>query len=156
MSSSDDKLAAKVEVVNFVNIQAKFMYSRLVQFFTPLVGSLVCKKDGGLLAKVEKQLPKGLFPNTSIFRIYRHSSEYHLAWTVWVSKSVNGCVGSHDVTVYVGRLTDGVLMELCESFVGRMDWTPREVVAKREAYWAAKRAAEDFKEAFYPFGEYDT
>jgi hypothetical protein len=155
MSSREDKLAAKVEAVNTANGLAGDTYRLLLGVFAPLVGEQVCKKDGGLLAKVQKLLP-GLFPNIRELRVYRHSSEYHLVWKVWVWKSVNGCTCSHEADVYVGKLTDGVLMELCYPFTGRTDWTAGEVVGKREAYEEAKRAAEEFKNAFFPFGEYDT
>ena len=155
MSSRDDKLAAKVEAVNTANGLAWDVYHSLRGVFAPLVGEQVCKKDGGLLAKVQKLLP-GLFPNTREVRVTRHSSEYHLVWKAWVWKSVNGCTCSHETEVYVGRLTDGVLMELCEPFTGRTDWTAVEGVSKRMAYEEAKRAAEEFKNALFPFGEYDT
>ena len=153
--SSDDKLAAKVVAVNAANGLAGDVYHLLRGVFAPLVGEQVCKKDGQFLAKVAKLLP-GLFPNTRELRVFRHVTGYHLVWKVWVSKLVNGCVCSHEADVYVGRLTDGVLVELCEPFTGRTDWTSGEVVVKREAYWGAKRAAEEFKNSFYPFGEYDT
>jgi hypothetical protein len=155
MSSREDKLAAKVEAVNTANRLAWDTYHLLRGVFAPLVGEQVCKKDGGLLAKVQKLLP-GLFPNTRELRVYRHSSEYHLVWKAWASKLVNGCVCSHEADAYVGKLTDGVLMELCEPFTGRTDWTAVEVVSKREAYEGAMRAADLIKSTLYPFGEYDT
>jgi hypothetical protein len=156
MSSSDDKLAAKVVAVNTANRHAKQLYAALRDVFASLVGEQVCKKDGGLLAKVTRLLPVGLFPNTRELVVYRHSSGYHLAWVVRACVLQAGSSQSHETMVYVGTLLDGVLVELVEPFTGRSDWTPQEVVAKREAYWAAKKAAEMFKEAFYPFSEFES
>jgi hypothetical protein len=88
--------------------------------------------------------------------IFRHVTGYHLVWGVRASVIRESSVQSHEAMVYVGTLMNGVLMELCEPFKGRSDWTAEEVVSKREAYWGAKKAAEAFKEAFYPFTEYET
>lgn len=148
------KLAAKVAAVNAANGQALDLYNVLRGVFAPLVGEQVCKKDGGLLAKVERLLPP--LTNTRELVVYRHPSEYVLAFVVRVSVVRDMECKYHEVCVEVGRLESGRLVELSEPFTGRADWTAKEVLAKREAYWDARKAAESFKSALGPFGEYDS
>lgn len=154
MISDREKLAMRVAAVNAANGAAWDLYHSLRDVFAPLVGEQVCKKDGGLLAKVERLLPS--LPNSRELVVYRHPSEYHLAFVVRVSVIGDGSVQSHEVTVTVGTLEKGVLTGLAEPFKGRSDWTVKEVMFKREAYWGAKRAAEELKSTLFPFGEYET
>lgn len=154
-SSRKDRLAAKVKAVNRANGIAHELFPVLTAIFAPLVGKQIIKATGGLLAKYEKLLPE--FPNTGYLRVYRHQSEYSLAWTVNTSEhdSIN-TVLYHEVTFYVGELRGGVLERLSpHPFVGRTDYTEHEIQEKRARYEAAKKAADEARSDLYPFGEYD-
>jgi len=153
MSKCEDKLVARVRGVNAANAYGVQLYPLLREVFEPLVGVQVCKKDGGLLGRVSKLLP--VFPNKREMRVYHSKGDYSLEFGVQTCESCGSTCVYYEVSVYVGRLTDGVLMELCEPFTGRTDWTPDEVIVKREAYGGAMRAADLIKSTLFPFGEYD-
>ena len=149
-------LEAKVGAVNRANDAANRWGPVLRESVRPFVGAQVVKKAGGLLDKVKKALPT--LPNDAWLQVYRHVSDYSLAWTfkscVMIGET-HGCL-YHEVTVYVGKLSHGVLTELESSeFKGRTDYTVDEVLQKRAAYESAKKAADDARSNLHPFGEYD-
>lgn len=148
-----DRLIPKVAAVNKANAYALELYKKLVPIFEPLVGSMIEKKDGSLLAKVEKLLPE--FKFTPQLHVYKHRSDYSLAWCVKTCEVVAGCATYHEVTVYIGDMSNGVLTKITPPAERRTDYTVEEIVKKREAYEKAKKIADDAKGELFPFGEYD-
>lgn len=150
-------LAAKVKAVNKANAEAAKLLPKLVEIFRPLVGQQVLKAAGGLLLKVEKVLPE--FPDTHGLMVYRHSSNYNLAWTVKTCENIEGTHGClyHEVTIYVGNLNGCVLTDLNTTQMElRTDYTVEEIEAARKKYEEVRRIADEARSALYPFGEHDS
>ncbi|MGH7175043.1 MAG: hypothetical protein ACREGR_01640 [Minisyncoccia bacterium] len=161
MNDKREALAAKVRAVNAVNKHAVQLQKVLNEVFRPLVGQPILKATGDLLVKVEKLLPANLNP-AGLFGldVYRHRSNYSLAWTVRQCEQIKGggsCL-YHELTVYVGWLEGNTLKELTTNSTDglRSDYTVEEVLGKREAYALAKKAADDAHSALHPFGERDS
>ena len=153
--SHPNTLKARVKAVNAANDYANKLYPQLVAIFEPLVGEQVLKADGTLLAKYQKLLPD--FPSSNGLHVYKHSSDYSLAWCVKTCEQVEDhctCV-YHEVTVYIGSLSGKTLKEIDRPFEGKTDYTVADVQAARERYKEAKKAADEAKSALFPFGEYD-
>src|SRR5581483_4429100 len=98
-------LKAKVKAVNAAHKHAIVLHQALTEVFRPLVGQQVLKATGDLLQKVEKLLPPNL-TQVGLFglHVYRHRSDYSLAWTVKTCEQIEGA-GSclyYEHTVYVG------------------------------------------------------
>ena len=154
-----ERLAARVRAVNRANEFGRGLFVALTNIFEPLVGQKILKADGTLLEKFKKLLPP--LPCTDGLHVYRHSSNYSLAWTVKTCeqiKDTHNCV-YHEVVVYVGDLRGQLLEKLVthqfDEKTYRTDYTADEVKAKRAAYDEAKRLADEARSALYPFGEYD-
>lgn len=159
-ATRESRLAAKVRAVNRAHEYANKLYPWLVEKFAPLVGQKILKQDGSLLAKYADLVPE--LPSTHNLHVYRHHSDYSLAWTVKTSEPESGdgsgphTVLYYEVTFYVGDLRGQTLEKLTvHQFTARTDYTAAEVAGKREAYEKAKQAADDARSALYPFGEYD-
>lgn len=149
------KLAAKVKSLNACNVEAMKWHSVLVEIFRPLVGKPILKADGSLLAKYKALLPE--FPCSPSFHVWRHSSNYSLAWTVRVGVSEAEHTWSFsDVTVYIGDLNGAVLADLKPSPQFRTDYTVLEVELLRIDFKKKQDAFENARSALYPFGEYDS
>lgn len=148
------RLVAKVKAVNRAHEYAHKLYAQLVPIFKPLVGQKILKADGTLLAKYDKLLPE--LPCFGNLRVYRHKSDYSLGWTISTDEtdSPHTCL-YYDVTVYIGRLSRGVLESIEEPFNGRTDYTVEEVDQKRAAYTEAQKVADACKSALHPFGMID-
>ena len=153
MIKSDERLALKVQAVNAANAYANGLAPCLAEIFAPLVGQKVTKADGTLLAKVAKLLPK--LPNTVALSVHRYESDYSLAFKVKACAWTEGANCYHETMVYVVDLRNGVLTGMCKQYMHRTDYTADEVRAKRAAYEAAKKAADDARSDLHPFGEYD-
>ncbi len=148
-------LAAKVAAVNAANAYANELRPALVAALVPFIGSKVLKVTGELLEKVKAALPD--FSHTVSFSIYRHRSNYSLAWTVKTCElyGEHSCI-YHETTVYVCDLDNGVAKPLTGTVsTFRTDYTEREVFDLRAACSAAKQAARTAESALFPFGEYD-
>lgn len=148
---------AKVNAVNRANKYANYIYPLLREVFAPLVGQQVVKVNGDLLAKFEKLVSLHTPKNSGGLQVYRHRSDYSLAWVVKTCEMIQGthsCV-YHEVVVYIGNLRGQILTELCTPFQGRTDYTVSEVEENRKAYEAAKKAANEAQSKLWPFDEYD-
>lgn len=153
MNTRVEILTAKVAAVNRANEYATRLYAALVEQFAPLVGQKILKADGTLLAKYAGLVPN--LPCTPDLHVYRHSSDYSLAWTVKTCEFMppNGCM-YHEVTVYVGDLRGQTLEKMAiHPFAGRTDFSVEEITGKRAAYESAKRVADELRNDLYPFGE---
>jgi hypothetical protein len=157
------KTTARVNAVNRAHAHAKKLYEQLRAIFEPYVGEKVVKQDGTLMAKYAKLLPE--FPVTPRLHVYRHTSDYSLAWTVKTSEPDSGdpngyhTVTYYEVTVYIGDLRGGVLTELPDRYKPdylRTDFTVEEVVQKRAEYRRAREVYEKARSEISDFGEYDT
>jgi hypothetical protein len=149
-------LDTRVRGVNAAHEYAASIVGVLRERFRPLVGQKVLKNDGTLMAKYVNLLPE--MPDSRFHRlhVYKHTSDYSLAWMVKTCEVDNGHAYYYEVGVYVGDLTNGVLTKITEHpFTGRMDHTAAEVLEKRVAFEAARRAFEDARSELHPFGEYD-
>ena len=148
------KLAAKVKAINKAHKYANELWPTLAEMFRPLVGERITKVDGTLFAKIVKDFPK--FTNTHDLQVYRHGSNYSLAWTVKTSEmdSLNTCC-YYETTLYVGDIDNGVLTKMSEPYTARTDWTSEEVVALRLDYKEKKKLADNALSALCNFGEYD-
>jgi hypothetical protein len=150
----EERLRAKVAAVNRAHKYAIEIQPELIAIFAPFVGQKVMK-IGGLMEKFKKLLPE--FPNTVPLSVYRHVSDYSLAWTVKTCESYgeHSCL-YYEVTVYIGDLHHGVLTKVSnQSYEFRTDYTKQEIEEKRQQYQKAKRAADDARNNLYPFGESD-
>lgn len=155
MNTRVEKLTAKVAAVNRANEYAARLYAALADNFAPLVGQKIIKADGTLLAKYEKLLP--VLACSPDLHVYRHSSDYSLAWTVKTCEFMppHSCM-YHEVTVYVGDLRGATLEKMTvHPFTGRTDYSVEEITGKRLAAESAKKVADELRSDLYPFGEED-
>jgi hypothetical protein len=153
MNTRVEKLTAKVAAVNRANEYAARLYAALSANFAPLVGQKILKVDGTLLAKHERLV----LPCSPDLHVYRHSSDYSLAWTVKTCEYMppHSCM-YHEVTVYVGDLRGATLEKMTvHPFTGRTDYSVEEITGKRLAAESAKRIADELRSDLYPFGEED-
>lgn len=154
--SRDTALKAKVTAVNRAHSYAHQLYAMLTPIFEPLVGEKVFKADGTLTAKCQKLMPE--LPHGIALHVYKHVSDYSLAWTVKTCESIEGSSAClyYEVTVYVGEMRNGVLMKLSTPFKGRVDYTPKEIEGKREDLRQAEEALSNARSALWPFAERDS
>jgi len=154
MNTRVEKLTAKVAAVNRANEYAARLYAALVEKFGPLVGQKILKADGTLLAKYAGLVPD--LPCSPDLHVYRHSSDYSLAWTVKTWTLLPHSCMYHEVTVYVGDLRGATLDKMTvHPFTGRTDYSVEEITAKRLSAESAKRVADELRSDLYPFGEED-
>lgn len=129
-------------------------YQRLIPMFSPLVGQKILKADGSLLKKWQDALPT--FEYSNELHVYRHTSNYSLAWTVKTCEFMPpGSCMYHETTVYIGELKGQTLEKLSRPFEARDDYTVEEIENKRAEFEAAKKAMEAARSKLYPFGEND-
>ncbi len=124
---TEKRIAAQVEARNLANQAVNDVYARLADFFRPFIGKQVTKKDGSLLAKIEKMLPVLDIP--SRVSVYLNRSDYSLCWTCKACVSIqddHGCVYDEQ-TSYVGKLSEGVLTEIQEVEARETDWTTEKL-----------------------------
>ena len=146
------KLEAHVKAVNRVHKYTKELFATLRPIFEQLVGQKITKADGSLLAKVEKLLPKLGTDDVMVWR--STSSNYSLVYYAKTCVSCDGHGIYYEDSVYIGEMSDGVLIKLYDNYDVRDDFTADEIEQKREAYFKARELADDAKSALHPFGEY--
>jgi hypothetical protein len=155
------KLEAEIHAVNLANFYGEKLSKLLVEFFTPLVGQKILKKDGSLLEKLIEKLPE--FPpikgnpgqhEHATITTYKDSSKYNLSWYVKVCQPLlpNSCV-YRTVCVYVGELDNCVLKSMYES-TWKYDYKLEEVISKIKAYEEAQSLADNLKIAVHPFDDF--
>lgn len=150
-------LEVKVKLVNLCHSEAKKLFVQMKRALADCVGRKIEKVDGGLFESIKKLLPD--LPNTFNISIYRNSSRHSLSWNVKVGGTVhvNGNERAiyHDVGVYVGNMSDGVLTSFYDTIDLRDDYTAEEIVNLRADYKIKKKAAEAAESKLFPFGEID-
>lgn len=151
METRENRLAAKVKAVNACHLAHNEWLEKLRQVFMPLVGQKILKADGTLLSSVAKLMPK--LPNTVQLSIYRHTSNYSLAWTVKTCEDIDGSSGClyYTTTFYVGELDGQVLSKIAEWDVLRYDYTVEEIELKRFHLKKCKEAVSQAEYALGPF-----
>lgn len=153
MNTREELLIAKVAAVNRANKYATQLFGELTEGFAPLVGQKILKADGTLLAKYVPLWP--LVTDDQIL-VYRLDSEYSLGWVVKSHEDILGSCVYHSTTIYVGDMSGQTLKNMAVNpFEGRFDFTVEEIIEKRAAYASAKKVADSFQTALYPFGEFD-
>jgi hypothetical protein len=146
-------LEARVKLVNRAHAYAKELHTKLLEVFTPFVGTKVVKVDGTLIEKIKKLVPDK-HPD-DIHHVYHDRSDYSLGYVVKTCIGVDGIAYYHDVHVSVGELRDGVLAALRPDYKTRSDYTVDEVLANREDFKVKEAEFRAARDALYPFGEYD-
>lgn len=149
-----DELSAKVEAVNLANKTANEIYPVLADIFRPLIGQNITKNDGTLLARVVKLLPE--FINTHNVTVYGKTSKhgYSLSFTVktCINYGDHTCT-YHEVGVYIGNMSNGVLTGMMDVDIRKTDYTVEEVKRLREAARKAQDAYHEARSACGIFGE---
>jgi len=155
MASEANRLEARIRAVNRANAYANELSAKLKELFRPFVGQKVLKADNTLMEKYKKVLPK--FTCTPNLSVYRYTSEYSLVFIVKTCEGDNnGHAYYHETSVYVGELQNGFLTKVGDEPLNlKTDYTAADITAKRQAYNAAKRLADEALSALHPFGEYD-
>lgn len=157
MDIREATLAAKVRAVNNAHAYAEEITEKLTEAFTPLVGQVILKQGGQLMKKFEGIVPK--FRNDHNLMVYRHSSEYSLAWTVKTCEQIEGYESCtyYEHTVYIGNLSGNVLESMDNRDKGtlRTDYTVEEIKVKRAEHKRLQNLADAASNALYPFGEVD-
>lgn len=148
-------LEARVRGVNAANDYANKLYPRLLSIFANFVGEKIEKVDGDLLLKVKKGVDSLGLENTPKLHVYRHRSNYSLAYTVKTCEVVDGGAYYHETTVYVGDMSNGVLTKILPAPAFKTDYKAVDVAAARLVYDLACKAASEAQSALFPFGEYD-
>ncbi len=148
---SDAQLTAKVKAVNLANAYAMELYPVLAKIFGPFVGYQIEKKDGPLLAKIAKLLPE--MPCTTHIHVTRYPGNCILAWLVKTCEmySDHSCL-YHEVMLYIGHMSNGILDSLYDTPHLRTDYTVEEIEEARRKFRTAQKIAEDLKPP-YPFGD---
>ncbi len=150
-----DVLATRVRGVNNANAYANELWPKLTAVFAPFVGHKIETAPGPLKAKIDKLVKELNLPNTVPLSVYRHVSNYSLAYTVKTCEACNNIAYYFEQTLYIGDMRDGVLLKLNELRPFKTNYNAAHVIQARETYQKAKRAADDAQAALYPFGEYD-
>ena len=155
----DAALQCKIDAENRVNTLINEHAPALIASAATLVGKPIFKADGTLRADATKvlQLPKLNHPDM----IYRHSSSYNLAFTFKTCCTIPNKVDNRsdhcayaETTVYVGDVTNGIMVKLEEVGAPRKtDYTLAEVRAKQAEARRLKDAYDKARSACFPFGE---
>jgi len=154
-------LEARVRGVNKAHDYANQLYSQLRAVFEPFVGQQIFKVDGTLLAKVKKLVDALNLPCTVSLHVYRHVSDYSLAYTVKTCEVVPtepgnyGTAYYYEITVYVGEIKGKILTKINKAPNFNTKNRASDVVEARERYKEAKKLADEAHSALYLFGEYD-
>ena len=149
-------LEAKVTAANKTRTCAKAVFHLLAPIFLPFVGQKILKKEGGLLKKLYDMVEQLNLSSEQSLSIYRYSSSYSLAWTVQSCViDEKGHARYDSVTVYIGKLDHGTLVEMEKPPSFKTDFTVEQVLKGREELKKAKELVSKAEEKIYPFGEYD-
>lgn len=144
-------LSARVIARNRANANAMALYDLLSKVFAPFAGQKIKKVDGTLLAKVQASFPK------ITFSFYRYRSNYSVCYVAKECQSLsdgNSCV-YEEATVYIGDVSNGVLVKLYDRPELRTDWTVEEVQKLRIEAEKAKEAARKAESKLLEFGTHD-
>jgi hypothetical protein len=156
MNSRHDQLVALVSAVNRAHSEAGRLYSVMAAALKPMIGQVILKADGTLMAKVQKMLPE--LPYTRDVMTCLRTSNYNLWLTVKTCEGIGDTSGPHtclyhETSVYLANLRDRTLLSLMAHDECRTDYTVEEVMSLRQKCAEAKKAYEAARSACYPFGE---
>ncbi len=154
MTTTENKIRAKVQARNLSSRAVMETYNQLVEIFRPLVGQQITKKNGTLLEKIKKTLPE--LESGNRLSIYFDKSDYSLKWACKACVMIqDGCSCVYDEQdAYIGHLVEGVLGTIQEPEIYRTDWTVEEVTAKIEAVGQKERELREAKSALCGFDLY--
>ena len=156
MTNYKERLAAKVEAHNILHEAANSMYEQLVPIFKPLLGCKVIKADGYLLSKIKETVAATVSLKDTRVHFWQHTTRTDtLAWSVKSCVNANGRGYYAETVVEIGELAGSVLRGIRVHPNFRVDYKVEEIEAAREAYAAAKKAADTAYSALFPFGEND-
>jgi hypothetical protein len=156
------KLDLKVKAVNAASTEANRLMPILLEMFKPFIGQKVELASGGLIKKIKDKLPEMAHSNT--LRALVRCDTYSITLSIYASSWAKdpeadprrGDDGqSFEDSCYIAKTNDGILNELYDWKPLRTNYTVDEIVKKREAVDAAKRALDTARSALYPFGESD-
>lgn len=150
-------LQAKCEARNLVALEHNRLLPILAAAFAPLVGKKLLKVDGDILEKYANLAPKSP-ASTRELMVYRHRSNYSLAFTVKAcvvyGEFGTGCTYA-EATVYVGNLNGQVLESLIAPQPLPANYTPEKVLAARAEVNAAREALRRAESKLGDFGDFD-
>lgn len=145
-------LQVQIDAVNQAHQYAPELYAKLAKVFTDLVGKKILKADGQFIASVREMLPD--LPNQFDLSVYRRVDDYSLRWTIKTCQNTEKFTHYYEYTVYVGKLSKGVLTAI-EPFVApKCDYREEDIVAARKRVQDAEKAISEAKMALYPFDRY--
>lgn len=168
MNYSASPLAARCTARNRINLTVNLLFPALVAALKPFVGTKVLKRDNLATEKVKAVLEKFL-PERDIAQIpgglrwHQSLSEYHLAYNIETTQLVQSEADYSrsfraDHHMYLGKVRDGVLLELSDPAQHANLWTnysPEVIQELRETAQKAEQAFRDAESACNPFGRYD-
>lgn len=143
-------LPTMVNAVNQAHKYANELHKTLTDIFKNFVGQKVITKEGKLVAKIN--LPS--LPCTPSLHVFKESSNYSLVYKVRTFVCDTNGSSTYETAVYIGRISDGFLTELCDYEECKDNYTLEQVKALIESYQEKQKAAEQAKSLLYPFGEY--
>ena len=149
--NQDLSLSARVIARNRANANAMALYDLFSKALAPFVGQKIEKVDRAFLAKVRAVLPK------MTFFFYRYPSIYSVSFVAKESEMLSdgySCV-YEEALVYVGDVSNGVLVKLYDRPAFRTDYTVAEVQELRNQLSEARKAVSTIKSKLNGFGEYD-
>lgn len=144
-------LAARVIARNRANANAMALYDAYAKALAPFIGQKILKADGCLLAKVIAVLP------TLPMHYYREHSNYSLRFVAKECENIQGGCGCvyEETSVYIGDLTNGVLVKLYERPTFRTDYCVEEIQMLRQLAEKARDDARQAESKLDGFGFYD-
>lgn len=164
MTTHKTILAARIAATNSANAEANRLKPLLLVALAPFVGQKVAINGGGLVAKAKAAVEAVLPPYSHAIHTYKLVSQYSVAYIVKSCANYDDgrghfCAVYHEAAVYVGELSGHTLEKLCHITEAipplKCDYTEAEIIARREAYKAAKKVADAAQSALGHFGEFD-
>ena len=163
MSVHIDALAAKIDAVNTVHRAGIERAPAMLEALRPFVGCKVLKVDGSLMKAVRAALPE--IPSTPA--LSGHYTTGH-GYSIAACFKASTCYADEkarrqdyritqyaDATVYLGELSNGVLIKLANPYVARTDYTRQEIEHARMMLKAARNTISEWESKLFHFGEYD-
>ena len=143
------KLAAKVAARNAVNADIRFVAPQYLAAMAPFVGQKIVKCDGDFTKAFLSAMPKG--------GSYWRNSGYSAAMVFIRDEQGPGHHQRQESVVYLGDLTNGVLVKLCPFNPNdfRIDYTSAEVEEQRRLLKIAECEVSKLKSKLNDFGTFD-
>ena len=150
------RLTSKITATNNVGIVCNELHPLLYSRFAPLVGQQIKRKDGAIMQKFAKLIPPySDYKAHGCDCLYVQSSDYTFSVSVRVYATVEGVSDYAERGLYIGTLSDGILVDVCDkSRVAdkmKTDYTLAEVVSAFENYERAYNAASEARNGLHFF-----